>query len=372
MSEYESYQDFERAVARAFEQQSWQVFLAPNNNPGYDIELKDESDLIAVQVKQLKRSIPVPHIQKFLDYLSSQEAKNKNFSKAYFVAANGFSQPAITLANQHGIKLFSFQRDSLQQVTPEYSPIKAKAQPLYIGVFTAKGGVGKTTISAHLAGSFALMGYDVALIDLDPQQNLKTLLPQGIYVKGSQSNLGNIVTVSDYQEWRELGDEAAKVVVCDCSPEFSSNPPELMAKLDYCLVPTTLNPLGINKNGHVVLSTLKHIRQLNKKALLYVLINNYYGSEGRKSSVLKGHYQQLFKEIQTQDGQFHFIDPDQCAIRHSKQLFYWGYHLYSGEEGTLAFEAVGGRCYPKEDFLTLLDYLERHTQIVKQKQPVGV
>ena len=43
----------------------------------------------------------------------------------------------------------------------------------YIGVFTCKGGVGKTTISAHLAGAFALNGYDVGLIDLDHQQNFE-------------------------------------------------------------------------------------------------------------------------------------------------------------------------------------------------------
>ena len=50
----------------------------------------------------------------------------------------------------------------------------------YIGVFTSKGGVGKTTVAAHLAGAFALMGYDVMLLDLDPDKNLRKLFLQDL------------------------------------------------------------------------------------------------------------------------------------------------------------------------------------------------
>ena len=42
-------------------------------------------------------------------------------------------------------------------------------------MFTCKGGVGKTTVAAHLAGAFALQGYDVILVDLDPDRNLRKL-----------------------------------------------------------------------------------------------------------------------------------------------------------------------------------------------------
>ncbi len=41
-----------------------------------------------------------------------------------------------------------------------------------ISVMNYKGGVGKTTVSANLAGEFALRGKTVLVIDLDPQANL--------------------------------------------------------------------------------------------------------------------------------------------------------------------------------------------------------
>ncbi len=382
MLEYESFQDFERAVAKVFRQEGWQVGISRKNNSDFDLVLKRDKDTVAVQVKNFRRRIPTPHLKKFIDYLDSPRASLFNFTGGYFISANGFSKPAITFArqlNDDRLNIGTFRQDALNWVYPQgtvddevleddlVEVEKHGDGKTYIGMFTAKGGVGKTTISAHLAGAFALIGYDVALIDLDPQQNLKTLLPEGIYVKGSKSGLGNIISVSSFQEWQQEDDSSASIVICDCSPDFERNPPEVMEKLNYCLVPTTLNPLGVNKNGHVILSTLKQIRHLNQQAVLYVLINNYYGDNGSKTNILKQHYKKLFADISNQDQKFNFIDPDDCAIRNSKQLFYWGYHLYTGEEGSLAFTPIGGRCHPKEDFLTLLDYLEQHTEIVRQK-----
>jgi chromosome partitioning protein len=56
------------------------------------------------------------------------------------------------------------------------------------------------------------------------------------------------------------------------------------------------------------------------------------------------------------------------AIRNSKQLFYWGYHIYDGGRSELAFNSVGGRCLPKADFLNLLNYLEDHSDIEQYKK----
>ena len=48
--------------------------------------------------------------------------------------------------------------------------------PSSLVVANAKGGVGKTTITAHLAISAAARGHDVVAVDLDPQGNLTTEL----------------------------------------------------------------------------------------------------------------------------------------------------------------------------------------------------
>ena len=44
-----------------------------------------------------------------------------------------------------------------------------------IAIASGKGGVGKTTVAAHLAGAFALMGYDVILLDNMSYGNIDNL-----------------------------------------------------------------------------------------------------------------------------------------------------------------------------------------------------
>ena len=62
------------------------------------------------------------------------------------------------------------------------------------------------------------------------------------------------------------------------------------------------------------------------------------------------------------------IREEEAAIRNSKQLFYWGYHIYTGGRSELAFTPYAGKCLPKADFLNLLQYLEENTTIEKLKE----
>lgn len=110
---------------------------------------------------------------------------------------------------------------------------------------------------------------------------------------------------------------------------------------------------------------------MNKDAHLFVLINNYFQDETKKSQVLRDQYKKYFANLSKQDKRFNFIDPDEVAIRNSKQLFYWGYHIYDGSRSELAFSSIGGKCYPKADFLNLLNYLEDHSDIEKQYQQLS-
>jgi chromosome partitioning protein len=95
------------------------------------------------------------------------------------------------------------------------------------------------------------------------------------------------VTVYGIEEWTDSKTpEDIKMVICDCSPSFEANPVELVKKFDYCIIPTTLNPLGLNKNGHVIKNTLEQIRSVNKTAELFVLVNNYQGAARSLSKIL--------------------------------------------------------------------------------------
>jgi len=63
-----------------------------------------------------------------------------------------------------------------------------------IAVINQKGGVGKTTTTAHLGAAFALRGKSVLLIDLDPQGNLT--LHFGSQVQDDQSSVYDVLTSS--------------------------------------------------------------------------------------------------------------------------------------------------------------------------------
>jgi len=365
------FERFEELVCILMKRAGWEAKLMPRGQKGYDIEARRGKDTVAVQVKDYRVPVKVPQVEKFLDFMESPEAQK--FTKGFFVTSTKFSPQSLTYFAQRSeakIKLAVISDGDIKWIDESFamSPPKPPRKRLtYVGVFTCKGGVGKTTISAHLAGAFALSGYDVALVDMDPQRNLTTLLGEGVNLPGLGGKRS--VTVYGIDEWVDTKPpEDIKMVVCDCSPAFDSNPAELVKKFDYCVIPTTLNPLGLNKNGHVIKSTLEAIRSINKTAELFVLINNYFEDETVKGKVLREEYQRFFQDLVGRDKKFHFIDPEEAAIRNSKQLFYWGYHIYTGGRSELAFTPYAGKCLPKADFLNLLQYLEENTTIEKLKE----
>lgn len=146
-------------------------------------------------------------------------------------------------------------------------------------------------------------------------------------------------------------------------PEFEANPREYIQKFDYCIVPTTLNPLGINKNADVIKRTLASIRRENQKAELFVLINSLQTDEPNRNLLLNQALKTQFNLMRETDSRLHYIDPAECAIRFSKQLLYWGYHLFDGGKPQLAFRTVGRYSYPRMDFLKLVDQLELRTLV---------
>ncbi|MCD9189074.1 MAG: AAA family ATPase [Pyrinomonadaceae bacterium] len=330
----------------------------------YDIEASKPGEKIAVQVRNQRAKVHLGQVEKFLDFLSLENAKN--FSEGLLISTSGFTPSVYAYLREEKItnlKLAILREHKLIRNCEELDRRDERDKTTYIGVFTCKGGVGKTTISAHLAGAFALNGYDVALIDLDHQQNLRKLLGEGVYLPSNKGNLGSVVSVLNKDEWDERDYQDTKIVICDCNPEFESNPVEFIRKFDYCLIPTTLNPLGINKNADVIKRTLASIRRENTKANLFVLINSLQSDEDNRNNLLNQVLKTQFKQMSETDSRLHYIDPTEAAIRFSKQLLYWGFHLFDGNKPSLAFKTVGRYSYPRMDFLKLVDYLEMKTEV---------
>lgn len=371
---------FARLIADLCAQSGYTVIMLPAQPKNYDIELEKDGQRIAVQVKNHKAKCNVAQVQKFRDFIDSPSAAR--FAAGWLISASGFGRPALTLVEREdpvrlclgtyadGRVFWDYPRPADESQT---APVPSEPQRLlrYIGVFTGKGGVGKTTVAAHLAGAFALMGHDVILLDLDPDKNLRKLFLQdpgddgdaSLYVPPrAKKQAGATITVLSHDQWREEHYPDIKIVICDCSPVLAENPRTLVAKFDYCIIPTTLNPLGIAKNADVIIRTFKYIRDLNEKTELFVVINAYHEGE-KRNALLLDYLQRHIASYTRDDPKCKFIHPEAAKIRYSTALLYWGYHLIEGTRPQLAFRETAGQSYPRVDFLQLAEYLEYHTDI---------
>ena len=382
--------DFEKHVAMQLKRLGYEVIMPDKNQRGYDIEIVKGGEKIAVQVKNHKAKSNVSQISKFIEFL--ELPIGSEFTSGWFISASGFSKPALTAVSTENPPNLRLGKSEFSGIKWAYTPDgdldtdfqesriaptpseKEKSRLRYFGIFTCKGGVGKTTVAAHLAGAFALQGYDVILVDLDPDKNLRKLFLEdqdsdddaSLYVPShKKGELGATITVLNADEWDERSYPDVKVVICDCSPVLSENPRSLVEKFDYCVIPTTLNPLGIAKNGDVITRTFKHIRSQNKHAEMFALINCFNSSKAmeKRNSILLNALNNHIEEYRVVDKKCQLIHPEFAKIRRSDSLLYWGYHIVDGSKPQLAFRNVAGRSVPRTDFLQLAEYLEDHTEI---------
>ncbi len=86
-----------------------------------------------------------------------------------------------------------------------YLPRRSDGEALQVvAVSSFKGGSGKTSVTAHLAAYFALAGYRVLVIDLDPQASLSTIL--GIDPEVELRSSGTIYDAIRFDEPRAMSD----------------------------------------------------------------------------------------------------------------------------------------------------------------------
>ncbi len=381
------------ALATKLQADGYQITNPPDNTKGCTFEAKKGSECVAVLVREFKAKVNVAHIAQFQDYLGLDAAKR--FTNGWFVSTSGFSNPALTHVRTEepaNLRLGTFSGGNLSWdfavgvkspagiSPPPPPPPPPRAKLRYFGVFTCKGGVGKTTVAAHLAGAFALMGFDVILVDLDPDKNLRKLFLQdpqdedaSLYVPPKGRQTGTTITVLNHDQWNEKHYPDIKIVVCDCCPVLKENPKDLVSKFDYCIIPTTLNPLGVAKKADVITRTFHQIREMNQKAEMFALINGYDATAdaARRNQLLLTLLKGELDKYTRQDNKCKFIHPDDAKIRYSTALFYWGIHIVQGTRPELAFKEVAGRSYPRIDFLQLAEYLEHHTDIDALKKQGG-
>lgn len=386
-NEFVNPDDFELHLQKVFMLKGYDVKRPVSmTQKGYDLELIKDDKRIAVQVKNQRSKINIARIQQFQSYLELPLADR--FTDGWFISASGYSNAAIAHINNEAPSNVQLLTYSNAKFVVNYPTTDTYTDPdpekiRYFGVFTSKGGVGKTTVAAHLAGAFALMGYDVTLLDLDPDKNLRKLFLQDLSDINGDASLfvppvkknekGAVITVLNHDQWDEREHKDVKIIICDCSPVLSENPPELIRKFDYCIIPTTLNPLGIAKNADVIVRTFKHLRQLNASAKMFAVINCYEADRdvAERNRALTAHLKSSIDRYCQADPDCVFVPPNQVNIRRSTSLQYWGYHIINGSKPQLAFKEVGGRSNPRTDFLTLAEYLVENTDVPDVREMEG-
>ncbi|MEY2984862.1 MAG: hypothetical protein RLZZ568_1479 [Cyanobacteriota bacterium] len=374
---FENATDFRAAVELALQQEGWAIENAAHPK-AYDFIARQNGKTMAVLVKWYKSAMSSQPINKFESFLDETDA-GRGFDDGLIVTNVGYAKPALAHIRGWGDSAkitCSLLQD--QQICwgsqfiddNDNEQDTLNDQKIYIGIFTCKGGVGKTTVAAHLAGALLLQNYDVALIDLDPEQNLHRLMGDGVFLP-NPGKIGNSINVFNSDNWGEEMAEECQVVICDCSPALERNPADLIKRLDYCIIPTTLNPLGINKHGSVIRETVDAIRKNNASARLFVVVNNFRKIGNKYYNILRKTLLDTYKEISEKDPNFECIDPSVLNIRSSDQLYHWGVHLLEDQDiprSELAFNLVGGKSNPRNDFIQLSEYIIENTLLKNHKK----
>ena len=157
---------------------------APLNDilPVMDQVIAADARALSANLQLLRGKLFPPEAKKQLRRFSSGEAaKLIGVTDSYLrhLSATGDGpSPDVTSGGRRAYTLDQIHelRLHLSKAKASYMPTRNSAEHLQIiAVTNFKGGSGKTTSAAHLAQFFALRGYRVLAVDLDPQASMSAL-----------------------------------------------------------------------------------------------------------------------------------------------------------------------------------------------------
>lgn len=161
-------------------------------------------------------------------------------------------------------------------------------KPTVITVMNQKGGVGKTTLVGMLAGEYAAMGFEVALIDLDPQRSLVEWLTAGT-VGALRDSVLALEYAPDHpdpkrrafptQRLRDAVEVARKqgnidYLLIDTPPQLNSAAALTAASLaDLVLIPVQPSALDVRATMKAMASVVEAVGESGRVALVPSMVN---------------------------------------------------------------------------------------------------
>ena len=130
-----------------------------------------------------------------------------------------------------------------------------------IAIIQQKGGVGKSTITANLAGELVEKSLIVRVLDLDPQQSLAAWARMG---GGILSEIVGPVSVKNPKEFKAIVEAAsneAERVILDCPPGLPDTGMMAVLMADIVILPVTPSPLDVMASK----AALELIRDVQKQ-----------------------------------------------------------------------------------------------------------
>jgi cellulose biosynthesis protein BcsQ len=421
------FREAEENVAKYLRQHGFEnVEVTSPGFPSVDITAEKEGKRFAFQVKNRASTAPNGVLEKFnSEFVDTKESKV--YKNVFYISKMGFAKkvyPNIDIGLFHkklkigfwiesatgeilyiaGIdekldkKLYEnifqtddegtefeglnwdFQKEILKGL-PQIDP--PLSLPVRIAICTLKGGVGKTTVSANLAGSFAKKNLDVSLVDCDPRQYslLRLFSPGALCDDVDEIKIGNNSIAchrSEYWETTVIPQAKASskncgdIVIYDCPPKLDEKNTWwkwIFENTDLCLVPVNICPIGLGKAGldqdkssiedfSVISQTIEAIQKVNPEIHILIVENNKMKTKENKNVLsLRGI---LNKALKKKEGNISLIDP---FIRHSEKIYYWGF-----EKHKLPIDNnSGGQSIPSQDFEILAEYILKYSRILFKK-----
>lgn len=113
-----------------------------------------------------------------------------------------------------------------------------------ITIFNQKGGCGKTTVSVHLAGTIAMRGSRVLLVDMDDQSTATKWISEASDDKPFPASLINLAAMGGKMH-REINNQIKNYdyIIIDCPPAIQSPAPSsAMLISDLAVIPVVPSP----------------------------------------------------------------------------------------------------------------------------------